>query len=118
MMNLSWSGVHLTRAYAVGNGFDRSENCVIHDNPDHGNDCCGEYPSRYPFRYVARTISKLLKFYRNFYEIFTTFYEILFMNFNKTLALKIKQILLTQSKFIKILLKSYSNVIQILPKFC
>lgn len=49
MMNLSWSGVHLTRAYVVGNGFDRSENCVMHDNPDHGNQCCGEYPSRYPF---------------------------------------------------------------------
>jgi len=49
MMNLSWSGVHPTRSYTTQSGFDRSENCMIADKPDLGNQCCGEYPSRYPF---------------------------------------------------------------------
>jgi len=50
MMNLSWSGVHPTRSYSAQSEFDRSENCMVADKPELGNQCCGEYPSRYPFR--------------------------------------------------------------------
>ena len=50
MMNLSWSGVQLTRSLSANGGFERSENCLISDKPDQGNQCCGGYPSRYPFR--------------------------------------------------------------------
>ena len=50
MMNLSWSGVQLTRSLSANGGFERSENCLISDKPDQGNQCCGDYPSRYPFR--------------------------------------------------------------------
>jgi hypothetical protein len=49
MMNLSWSGVQLTRSLSAKGGFERSENCQISDKPDQGNQCCGDYPSRYPF---------------------------------------------------------------------